>query len=257
MGTPIAVAYSNFVLLEMESEINSPCIYYKRYIDDLFRICPDVDTAEKYVSSFNLICESIQLDAVTIGRSGIFLDVAVTLDKDNIIQTSIYQKSTSKFQYIPPFSAHVTHVFQNWVYNELCRYKIICSSDEDFFKIKYQFLNRLLDRGYSISFFALVAPNVPSRATLLDKITLALNPKPSKIDSTILIDYFPPLIPKTPWNYFVRKAFLKLVTNPKTPKKFETLLANLLSKMYIGKKPSKALSHYLVDSRTSKLSSIQ
>jgi hypothetical protein len=256
MGTPVAVAYSNFVLLEMESMVNSNSIFYKRYIDDLFRICPDASTANDFINSFNDICDSIQLESVTIKRSGIFLDVEVSLDSNNRIITSIFQKLTSKFQYIPPFSAHMTHVFQNWVYNELCRYRIICSIDEDYNKIKYQFLNRLLDRGYTTNFFALVSVNVPSRATLMKRIapTTLTAKKLNNLssDKLILIDYLPPISPRLNWKLCISNAYKALSTSNKTSEKLRDLLS-LIKKTKVGKKPSKALSHYLVDSKSTKL----
>lgn len=260
MGTPVAVAYSNLVLLEMESRINIHHIFYKRYIDDLFRICPNSDSARNFITSFNAINSNIQLDQISIDRKGVFLDLNIYLDNNNILQTNIFQKMTSKFQYIPPFSNHAKSIFANWVYNELCRYRLYCSIDDDFNKIRIQFLTRLIDRGYTYKFFILVAMRIPTRETLMNKL-LTLNPKNSATDPriNIFINRIPDLNPKLNWKYLIKEsAFtwldpinynenMDIGDFPSTYKK-EYLLHYIMKSTIIGKKNPKALRHYLTNS---------
>jgi hypothetical protein len=76
MGTPVAVAYANLTLAYLEDRFmytnGLEVIYYRRYIDDIFAITTQEKDAKNLVELFNCQCKSIQLDAVTVGKTGIF-----------------------------------------------------------------------------------------------------------------------------------------------------------------------------------------
>jgi len=77
MGTPVAVEYANTVMFYIEHTIidkHKPTLYL-RYIDDIFAILPTIDICKKVIGELNNQCSNIQLDSVTIGKSGIFLDL--------------------------------------------------------------------------------------------------------------------------------------------------------------------------------------
>jgi hypothetical protein len=170
MGTPVAVSYSNIVLLYIESKIASfNQLYYKRYIDDIFGIFYNYDDAISYTKQFNSICPSIQLEQITIGKSGVFLDLEFYITNNGIIEHKIFQKSISKFQYIPPFSFHKKSIITNWITNEFIRYKLYCSNNEDYESIASAFSVRLIARGYSIDLIAIIKALVPPRNIIIDK----------------------------------------------------------------------------------------
>ena len=76
MGTPVAVEYANTVMFYIEHTIidkYKPTLYL-RYIDDIFAILPTIDICKKFIGEINNQCSNIQLDSVTIGKTGIFLD---------------------------------------------------------------------------------------------------------------------------------------------------------------------------------------
>ena len=81
MGTPTAVVYSNIFLYGIEKRILhrfSPH-YYTRYIDDVFSIFPSTALANDYDTAFNSFCPSIKFEAVTVGTTGVMLDLEFTL----------------------------------------------------------------------------------------------------------------------------------------------------------------------------------
>lgn len=197
MGTPAAVVYSNLVILYIESTIPycySICFFYKRYIDDLFRICPNTYIANQFISHFNLVCPSIQIKDYTVGVKGIFLDLELELHSGNhLISHKIYQKLISKYQYIPPFSYHKKHIFFNWVFNEFCRYRLYCLNDIDYVDISVKFSIRLLNRGYSLDWIVGIKSCIPSRNTLVERLLYpsSLQPSTSTTDQNILINISP------------------------------------------------------------------
>ena len=153
MGTPVAVTYANIVLSYLEEDCLNTIkpILYMRYIDDLFVICQTKDVAINIISTFNSKCDSIQLDETTIDREGIFLDLHISLTSNKII-TKVYQKTMNKYLYIPGTSEHPKHMIKNMIRQEIKRYRLYCSDNLDFFKVKNEFKKRLLVRGYTDSY---------------------------------------------------------------------------------------------------------
>jgi hypothetical protein len=172
MGTPVAPTYANIVLAALEQ----PCldlipIYYKRFIDDLFIICRNIQQAEQIVRTFNAQCPSIQLEAVTIGKTGIFLDMELTITTENNIHMNLYQKRINKYLYIPPTSNHPPHIMKNVIREELKRYRLLCEDDTDYTLMKERFRVRLLNRGYSETYLDDVYRDATdSRASLLKNL---------------------------------------------------------------------------------------
>ena len=93
MGISIAVCCADFVFLLLEADaVACPGVrFYKRYIDDIFAITT-VDC--QVFEFFNSKCPDIQLDAITIGPSAVFLDLTVTINNDQTISTTIKQSTT-------------------------------------------------------------------------------------------------------------------------------------------------------------------
>ena len=76
-----------------------------------------------------------------------FLDLNIFW-KNGTIQTSIYQKPTNKFLYVPFHSHHPKHTLKGFIWGELQRYSRYCSQELDYSFTKNQFYHRLLNRGY-------------------------------------------------------------------------------------------------------------
>ena len=218
MGTPTAVSYSNIFLYGIESPIIASLKpkYYKRYIDDTFSIFNLASTANTFVSQFNSVCPSIKFEAVTIERTGVMLDLEfslhtnTTLCNDEIvsydkISHKIYQKERNIYQYIPFVSEHKPSIFTNFILQELKRYSLFCTDENDFLKIVECFTNRLLARGYPADLMTSQLLMLPPRKDLLTALKKPSHPVNNilKKKTPIISLCIPRLNPPIPW----RKLF--------------------------------------------------
>jgi hypothetical protein len=181
MGTPVAVCYANMVLSYLEQDLLDRLkpILYMRYIDDLFVICTSHDIADRIVINFNSKCPCIQLDEITVGKSGIFLDLMLTISSDNKIISSIYQKSMNKYLYIPPTSNHNNKIISNMIIQEIKRYRFHCSLDIDYYTVRDLFRKRLIDRGYTNKYLDPLFNRTYDRAIILEATYIKKVPSPS------------------------------------------------------------------------------
>jgi hypothetical protein len=183
MGTPTAVVYSNIFLYGIEKQIfplNTP-LYYTRYIDDIYAVFCNAERAQAYVNSFNDFCPSINLEAVTIGRTGIILDLEVSLKEHplpsphDLIHHKIYQKPRNIYQYIPTTSEHKPSLFKSFVLQELNRYSLACTDTSDLADIIASFNARLLARSYDPSILQQAIISLRPRETLLQDLHASLS----------------------------------------------------------------------------------
>lgn len=176
MGTPVAVMFADIVLAYLERPCVAHCkpTYYSRYLDDLFIILHK-DFKDEIVTRFNARCPSIQLDAVTHGNSGVYLDLVVRIEAGRTrATTTLYQKPTNRFMYITPHSSHNAAVFRNLVVTELVRYRIRCSEDAEFTEAAKLFFDRLVARGYTVQYLCSLFAHPPNRAILLQDLRTKL-----------------------------------------------------------------------------------
>jgi hypothetical protein len=198
MGTPVAVTYSDIVLYSIEYDIVNSLLYW-RFIDDLFWVTTQLQAFD-FLVKFNNKCPSIQLEQVTVAKTGIFLDLELTLVEKNeglILTHTLYQKPISMFQYIPPSSQHPRRILSSFILSELKRYKLSCCSREAFSIIAEQFTQRLLARGYDTNIIAEQLTRCPSRDDLLE--ALQKKEKTTPPARPILVLDLPILSTKVPW----------------------------------------------------------
>ena len=172
MGTPVAVCYANIVLfyLEQDCVLAQPSpLYYRRYIDDLFVIVRTEADAKHLVQNFNRQCTSIQLEGITIGYQGIFLDLSISIS-NNQLDFCLYQKPVNKYLYIHFMSSHSKHMLTNMIVQEIKRYRLYCSKDLDFNNAVSNFRVRLAARGYPDAFLAPLFASLPNRDHLLHSL---------------------------------------------------------------------------------------
>lgn len=215
MGTPTAVSYSTIFLygVEISRLENIGCPFYTRYIDDVFAIFVSDTDARLFIDEFNSFCPSIQFEAVTIDRTGIMLDLEISLTPHMLrgilydkINTKIYQKERNAYQYIPTLSEHRPSLFANIVLQELVRYRIACTNDDDFNDIVASFSLRLAARGYDPSIIANALTHVPPRVDLMAKIPdpSIVVPKRFLKGNPIISLCVPRLDPLIPWSKILR-----------------------------------------------------
>ena len=100
MGTPVATSYANIFLFGIECDViekHKP-YYYKRHIDDIFAIYPSKMQAKCFIHTFNNVVPSIELEAITIGRQGIMLDLEIELMLDSSSSSSSSTKAPATNQ---------------------------------------------------------------------------------------------------------------------------------------------------------------
>jgi hypothetical protein len=169
MGTPVAPSFANLFLYQLEKPYLRLCTYYKRYIDDIFAIMKNEQEAQQFVCNFNNVFPTIKFDAVHIGSTGVFLDLFFTI-QDNMIKHRIYQKPENKYSYIPSISDHNKNVFINFIKQELKRYSIGCTNEDDYLNIVSLFQQRLRDRGYSRDYIQITQLQQASRSDYLNEM---------------------------------------------------------------------------------------
>jgi hypothetical protein len=128
---------------------------------------------------FNEACPAIQLEAITVGPTGVMLDLEFTIspspDGRTLLHHTLYQKPANKYQYIPLLSEHSPAVFRNFIAAELRRYLLSCSKYVDFVYICSAFRARLRARGYHDEILDFCMGILPQRGELVSRL-----PPPSK-----------------------------------------------------------------------------
>ena len=116
---------------------------HKRYIDDVVEIacCSRVEV-EDYINFVLFSFHPVSQNTHTISESDIsFLDINLCISGD-YISTSIHYKDTDTHRYLQHLSSHPRHCKESLPYNQLLRFRRLCSNDAD-----------LIMRGYSPSPF--------------------------------------------------------------------------------------------------------
>ena len=175
MGTPIAVMYANIVLFDIEQKVVALNPYaYDRFLDDVFAIPNGEQHATDIIDTFNSVCPSIQFESVTIGNSGIFLDlmaeIIVSATGEHTLRTSVYQKPINKYLYLTPTSNHERRIFRNFIVSEFSRYRLHCTDHNDFLECARKFSVRLKKRGYNEKWIGMCYKQVPSKEKLMSKL---------------------------------------------------------------------------------------
>ena len=192
MGTPLAVTFACIYINQLEQLtikrlkdngilFNEICLYYRRYIDDIFAIFTSEEAASQFLATFNQMRPGrIELITTHIGKSVTFMDLDIIIsDETNKIYTKIFQKPKNAYLYLPPSSFHQKHIFKNTITAELRRYKLKCFLNEDYCNIKNEFYNRLLARGYGKNYLDPIFLKEESvkRSTLINNLMLNSNNK--------------------------------------------------------------------------------
>ncbi len=197
MGTPLAVPFACLFVSQLETWVwNQPSVcsnlplYYKRYIDDIFYIAKCKEDAEAFFTVFDHRFPTIRCGSRTIDtQSGIFLDVEIfkgsRFASSQRFDLRTYQKIQNRYLYLAPNSFHRRAVFKGTILSELNRYRITCTSDDDFDSMRSIFYHRLLARGYNPDYLNSIFPCHLTRTELLDQLTkrfsFPLTPKTSTI----------------------------------------------------------------------------
>ena len=158
MGTPpapqYATLYSGFHEEKFLPHHSRRVIYYRRFVDDVIGIwClnknPQLDAVEwnefkRKMNSFpGLTWEfSEQSKMVT------FIDMTISINNSNMIDTTLFKKRLNLHLYIPPKSSHHPGLLPGIVYSTLFCICTLCSCETDKIQRTKVFFKRLIARGY-------------------------------------------------------------------------------------------------------------
>ena len=174
MGTPAACAYATITYGHFENSTILPnfqqnLMYYKRYIDDIFGIWRDTpcNNWEKFKSKLDQF-GTLRWNVENPSNTTTFLDLELTINHQKIY-TKTFQKPLNLYLYIPPHSAHPQSCFKGFITGEILCYWRQNMDTEDYIQITSLFIQRLLQRGHSLSN---ILPIIQAATQHIDNITL-------------------------------------------------------------------------------------
>jgi hypothetical protein len=180
-GDPTSVMLANISKFLGENRLikSNPdtILLYKRYVDDIFAIV-QMDFFESFLITLNTVWEGLELTTEHSTEQMDFLDLRIYIPKTSFnpklkhckLQTKIYQKPQSLYQYLHWDSAHPREIYKGIYIGEICRYIRNCSNHKDFVEIRDLFQRRLLKRGWPKDYIGKLDRNCPKfkdRNTLL------------------------------------------------------------------------------------------
>ena len=140
MGTPPAPPYAT-IYYGMHEEKFLPhhsqwVIYYRRFIDDVIGIwCPNknpqLDTLEWNEFKKNNLFPGFTWEFIERSKTVDFMDMTITINNSDIIETTLFEIRLNLHLYIPPHSSHPPGLLPGIVYSTLLRIFTLCSSETD------------------------------------------------------------------------------------------------------------------------------
>ena len=156
-GNTTSTALCDYILwaarIKIIPQYQNHVIFYKRFIDDVFRIWlphpnPKINSQlwDEFTASMNNY-PGLTWEFNTPTNKVIFLDLTISITNGNI-STSLYKKLLTLHLYIPPHSAHPPGLLPGIVRSTLFRNFTLCSDHNDRILRTKVFFKRLQARGY-------------------------------------------------------------------------------------------------------------
>jgi hypothetical protein len=162
MGTPPAPPYATLffsifeaTFLKQSSPFSKNLFFYKRFIDDVIAIWSPEPTTEandlkwlEFKTHMNTSWCGLEWEFSELTNQVDFMDLTISLNEKNQVETTLYEKALNLYLYIPPHSAHPPGVLNGLVLGNIHRMFTLCSTEEKIKDIIKKFWDRLLVRGY-------------------------------------------------------------------------------------------------------------
>ena len=162
MGTPAAVSFATLFLAAIVEpwykEFERFILLFTRFVDDFFLIVNTTNATiiKCMLDKLNTLHPNIKITYEISTTSVNYLDLviykpsyaSIITQSHFTLSTKTFQKPINTYQYIPPHSYHMPHMFKSFITAELGRYKKQCTLTTDFISLKHQFHDRLIARGY-------------------------------------------------------------------------------------------------------------
>ena len=131
-------------------KINNDCLFYARYIDDIFFIYTGQETQlEEFLTNLNMKHDSIKLDHEKSKKPVALLDTLIYIDEKKQLQTTLYMKPTDTHNYLHFKSYHPKHLNESLPYSQALRLRRICSDNNELSKHNHKLKQQFIARGYS------------------------------------------------------------------------------------------------------------
>jgi hypothetical protein len=156
MGTKMSSSYANLFMGTLETKqserANIISIYNGRFLDDLIYIFENtsMNDIKNFFEDFNSIHPNIKLTWNISTKSIDFLDVHLSLTKNNHLETNLHRSSTNRQKYLNFFSEHPHHMKKSIPYGLSTRLRRICSNDNDLQENLSELRNTLYSNGYPV-----------------------------------------------------------------------------------------------------------
>ena len=168
MGAPPAPMYATlyFGILEQRFLSSFPeCIFYRRYVDDGFGIwVPSSNTTNDHSNNtthtensasrwtlfqqtFDNICD-LEWTFSPLTTSADFLDITISINNHNKIDTTVFEKALNLYLYLPPHSCHPKGLLNGLIHGMMLRFFRLSTSKETACSNVRRLLVRLKARGY-------------------------------------------------------------------------------------------------------------
>lgn len=168
MGSPLSGSFSQIFVGALERslfQMHSVPKCYGRYVDDIFLIAKSERDGNDLLQLFNQQHTSIQF---TKENGDHFLDVALHIDSEGCISTSIYRKQTFTGLYTPFQSFCPRRYKRNLVISLFHRARTLCSTQhlDDELKFLYKCLQK---NGYPEWFIEKFSKPLPNKIPTVEK----------------------------------------------------------------------------------------
>lgn len=149
MGTNVAVRCANLYLDLFDEYFAPQCLFYCRYIDDIFFVFPyNIIKFIKMKIKMNNFVKGIKLTIIRSTDSVNFLDLTIKRNVNDKIKFCTFRKPTNIYQYLPLHSNHSRATISGFIFGELLRHVRNNTRIEDRIKNMHIFYLHLLRRGY-------------------------------------------------------------------------------------------------------------
>ena len=127
-------AYANVFMAQFEKQhiypyIKNKSILYLRYIDDIFTIRTETNQELlTFLEKLNRKHKTIKFERNILRSNISFSDTLIHKDKNNTLQTTLYQKPTDQQSYFHAHSDHPESLMISIPYSQALKIKTICST---------------------------------------------------------------------------------------------------------------------------------
>lgn len=190
MGTNCAVFCANLYLDAFDQQFAPKCIFYRRYIDDIFFILDTaIENPNRLQQDMNSFIAKISLEFSLSSSSVNFLDLVIYKSTRRKIQFRTFQKPQNIYQYLPRSSCHNPATIRGYIRGELIRFCRTNSTLENRKLLFNLFYQRLRARSFPISYLVRIFATVDPSERHLESAALSTAKR-----IPLIVPYYPNLL---------------------------------------------------------------